>query len=72
MVDIKGVPLDHEKIKTLRKKLKLTQAEAAALAGINSRARWNDIERGRDANLTIAVLERIARALGVSAKELLK
>jgi hypothetical protein len=33
---------------------------------------WSDVEHGRRSNLTIETLERVAAALGVKAKELLK
>lgn len=62
--------LDVEKIRDLRKKLKLTQSEAAAKAGM-SVSRWNDIEAGGRSNITIDTLSVIAGVLGVDARELL-
>jgi transcriptional regulator with XRE-family HTH domain len=70
--DKKYIPLDTAKIRQLREALKLTQEQAAKRAGLSSRQKWNDIESGRQTNLTIELLERVARALGVSAKDLLK
>ena len=66
------IPLDTDKIRKLRRALKLTQAEAAERAGLTGLQTWSDIENGRRANLTIETLERIAKALGVRAADLLK
>lgn len=64
--------LDFEKLKTLRDRRGLTQEEAATLAGLSGRQRWNDIESGRKVNVTIETLEAVAKAVGVKAKDLLK
>jgi transcriptional regulator with XRE-family HTH domain len=64
--------LNHEKMKGLRKKLKLTQAQAAEKAGLAGRQQWNDIESGRRSTVTLTTLEKIATALGVKPKDLLK
>jgi transcriptional regulator with XRE-family HTH domain len=64
--------VDFDRIKELREKLKLSQQEAADLAGINSRQRWNDIESGRNPNMRVDTLEAIAKALGVKPADLLK
>jgi transcriptional regulator with XRE-family HTH domain len=64
--------LDFEKMKTLREKLKLSQQQAADLAGLTGRQQWNDIESGRRATITLATLDKIAAALGCKAKDLLK
>ena len=64
--------LDIEKIKRLRERLKLSQAEAAERAGIGTRQSWNKIESGREGNLSLERLEKIAAALGVKSKDLLK
>ncbi|HEX8341273.1 MAG TPA: helix-turn-helix transcriptional regulator [Tepidisphaeraceae bacterium] len=64
--------LDYEKIKLLRERLKLTQQEAADAAGLGTRQRWNEIEAGRRTNIELATLDRIAAALRVKAKDLLK
>ena len=64
--------LDTEKMRALREKLGLTQEQAAHRAGLPGRARWNDIENGRHANITLQTLDAIAKALGVHSAELLK
>jgi transcriptional regulator with XRE-family HTH domain len=66
------MPLDIEKIKTLRERAGLSQAEAAAKAGLKTRQRWHQIESGTITNIELDTLERIAKALGVKAKDLLK
>lgn len=67
-----GMPLDIKKIEVLRKALGLTQEEAASQANLPGRAYWNDIVSGRKANVTIEVLDSIARTLKVSAKDLIE
>lgn len=62
--------LDVAKVRELRKKLGLTQAEIAAKAGM-SLPRWNDIETGRRANVTLDTLNIVAAALGCDARDLL-
>lgn len=57
-------------MKDLRQKLNLTQEEAARRAGLPSRARWNDIESGRKANVTMDTLDAIAKALEVPPAKL--
>jgi transcriptional regulator with XRE-family HTH domain len=47
-----------------------SSAKLAELSG--GRQQWNDIESGRRKNLTIDTLNKIATALGVKAKDLLK
>ncbi len=64
--------LDTEKIKKLREQLGLTQEQAAKKAGLSSRQAWNNIEAGRQPKLQLDILENIAKALGVKAKDLLK
>lgn len=64
--------LDIEKIRRLREKLGMTQEEAAKKAGMASRQEWNHVEKGRRPKLQIDILERIAMALGVKDKDLLK
>ena len=64
--------VDHGKIRTLREKLKLTQEEAARRAGLTNRQYWNSIETAQRKNLTVETLEKVAKALGVKAKDLLK
>lgn len=36
-----------DKVRALRQRMGLTQAEAAALVGLGAPARWNDYEAGR-------------------------
>lgn len=67
-----AVPLDIDKIKTLRTALGLSQQEAAERAGIGGKQNWYAIESGDRANLTLEVLERIATVLKTTAKDLLK
>jgi transcriptional regulator with XRE-family HTH domain len=50
-------------VRTARKQLKLTQDEAAELAGV-SRRYYLEIEHGR-ANVSVELLQRVANALGV-------
>jgi transcriptional regulator with XRE-family HTH domain len=66
------MPLDTDKIKYLREKLGLTQEQAAERAGFKTRQAWNNIESGRQASISLATLEKIASALGTTAKKLLK
>ena len=66
------MPLDHVKIRELRERKKMSQQEAADAAGLGTRQRWNEIETGRRTNIELATLERIAAALGVKSKDLLK
>lgn len=63
--------LDKEKLRRAREKASMTQEEAAGAAGLSSRQAWNNIERGRT-DVTLTTLDRIAKALGVKAKDLLK
>ncbi len=70
---LEKVPLDCEKIKQLRERLGLSQADAAVKAGFKAgRQYWYNIESGQRINIKIETLERIAAALGVKAKDLLK
>jgi transcriptional regulator with XRE-family HTH domain len=64
--------IDVEKIRKLRKGRKLSQTEAATLAGLSGVARWSEIESGRMTNITMDTLAKMAKALGVKAKDLLK
>lgn len=72
IADKRPIPLDTKRIRELRVTLKLTQAQAAQRAGLTGLQTWSDIENGRRRNLTIETLDRIAAALGVKAKDLLK
>jgi transcriptional regulator with XRE-family HTH domain len=64
--------LDTDKIKSLREKLGLTQEQAAERAGFKTRQAWNNIESGRQASIGLSTLDKIATALGTTAKNLLK
>lgn len=64
--------LDTEKVKKLREKLGLSQDEAAQRAGLANRQQWYLIESGQRANITMETLGKIAAALGVKAKDLLR
>jgi transcriptional regulator with XRE-family HTH domain len=63
--------IDYGKIRALRERLKLSQDEAALAAGFKSRQAWNNYECGRKVP-RVVTLEKIAAALGVKAKDLLK
>jgi len=66
------MPLDIAKIKELRERKGLSLAAAAERAGFKTRQQWYQIESGAVTNLKLESLERIAAALGVRAKDLLK
>ena len=63
--------LDLARIRQLRERQGLTQEDAARQAGLAGRAKWNDIESGRKANVTIKTLGAIARALECRPADLL-
>jgi transcriptional regulator with XRE-family HTH domain len=69
--DKRSIGLDAKKLRKAREAAGLTQEDAARRARVGSRQRWNDIEHGRR-NISLDTLDRIAAALGVSAKDLLK
>lgn len=70
---LRDMPLDCAKIRQLREALGLSQDQAAAKAGfVAGRQYWYNIESGNRTNIKIDTLERIAAALGVKAKDLLK
>lgn len=64
--------LDTEKIERLRAEKEWTQEEAAKRAKLAGRQQWNAIVTGRQSGMTLATLAKIAAALGVKAKDLLK
>ncbi len=64
--------LDTAKVRRLREKKGMSQTQAAIAAGFNTRQRWYEVESGHKPNVTIDTLNRIAAALGVRAKDLLK
>jgi transcriptional regulator with XRE-family HTH domain len=66
------MPLDLEKIRKLREAKGLTQLQAAELVGLKSRQAWHSIENGDQPNLGLVTLAKIAKVLGVKAKDLLK
>ena len=65
------MPVDTDKIRSLREKLGLTQEEAARAAKMKSRQAWNNVESGRKSP-RLDTLEKMARALKVRAADLLK
>ena len=66
------MPLNLEKIRELREKKGWSYADAAKAAGMNHRQYWYAIETGDRHNVTVEMLEKIAKALGVGAGDLLK
>lgn len=66
------MPFDKDKMRTLREKLGLSQGDAAKKAGMANQAAWQQIESGARSNPTIDTIDRIAKTLGVNAKDLLK
>jgi transcriptional regulator with XRE-family HTH domain len=70
--DVGRMPIDTDKIRRLRESLDLTMEAAARRARLHDRQTWYQVETGRRKNLTIETLDRIAAALGVKAKDLLK
>lgn len=70
---LEGVPLDCAKIKKLRKRLGLSQEDAAQLAGFKAgRQAWYNVESGARTNIKLNTLEAIARVLKVPPGDLLK
>lgn len=70
--DKAGIGLDAKRLRELRIVAGITQAEAAERAGLTGKQVWSDLEKGRRSNITLETLDRIAAALGVRAKDLLK
>jgi len=66
------MPLDRQKIRRLRLALGLSMEQAAARAGLTGRQHWHQLETGRCLDPRISTLERVAGALGVKPRELLK
>jgi transcriptional regulator with XRE-family HTH domain len=64
--------LDTEKMEIRRKRLGLSQEEAAKRAGLSGKQVWNDIVQGRRKNITMETLDAIAFALACEARELIK
>jgi transcriptional regulator with XRE-family HTH domain len=65
------MPLNLKKLKSRREELGLSQEDAAAEAEMKGRQAWYNIESGRQANVTVETLEKIAKALKVSPCDLL-
>jgi transcriptional regulator with XRE-family HTH domain len=64
--------LDTKKMRELREKSGLTQAQAAERAGWPDKQFWWHIESGDRADVTLSVLARIAKALKCKPRDLLK
>jgi transcriptional regulator with XRE-family HTH domain len=69
---IDRVSLDLDKLKSLRIQQSLSFEQAAKAAGFANRQRWYEIESGTKMNITLDTLDKLAHALGVKAKDLLK
>ncbi len=66
------VMLDTQKMRAERERLGLSMAGAAKLAKMGSAQAWDQIENSKGDSLTLKSLNRIAAALKMPAKELLK
>ncbi len=65
--------MDCAKIRTIREKLGISQQEAARRAGFKAgRQAWHNVESGMRTNIKMDTLEAMAKALNVTAKDLLK
>jgi transcriptional regulator with XRE-family HTH domain len=64
--------LDLRKMKSLREAAGLTLEQASKAAGFTNAQQWHLIESGRRSNITMDTLGKIAKALGVKSKDLLK
>ena len=64
--------LNCKKMLEFRERKGFSQEQAAAKAGFSGRQQWYLIESDRRSDITLSTLDKIAKALGVSAKELLK
>lgn len=62
--------MGNVRLKELRKQIKLTQAEAARLAGMKQQE-WQKLETGTTPNMTVAKLTHICKTFNVSADWLL-
>jgi transcriptional regulator with XRE-family HTH domain len=65
------MPIDPQKIRTLREQRKLSLQEAATLAGLKTRQQWHNIESGERLHITADTLQAIARALGATMDDLM-
>ena len=65
--------LDSEEVERRRKDLDLTQEAAAGRAGLSGgRQHWSDIVAGRRKNITLDTLDKLAKALECSPKDLVR
>lgn len=64
--------LDTAKMRTLRTRAGLSMEDAAKAAKMPNRQQWYAIESGRKADVRISTLNKIAAALGVKSRDLLK
>lgn len=64
------MPVDLGKIERFRIRAGLTQAEIAAKAGMSKQG-WNNVIKGRNPQISLKMLERIAGVLGVKPEDLL-
>ncbi|MEM9753107.1 MAG: helix-turn-helix transcriptional regulator [Planctomycetota bacterium] len=67
----KVVPIDFERVRTLREAAGLSVAEAARRAGMKHRQQWWLIENARKLDPTVSTLQRIAAVLDVEPADLL-
>jgi transcriptional regulator with XRE-family HTH domain len=67
-----GQEFDRERMRQLRDAKGWSQTEAGAVAGFTGASQWSDIETGRKKNPTLDTISRIAEALGVDARTLIK
>jgi transcriptional regulator with XRE-family HTH domain len=72
VADIFVVVLDTAKMRALREKLYPSQKAAAEAAQMGTAQAWSKIEAGDGASVTLKTVGKIARALKVPAKDLLK
>lgn len=63
--------VDKVAFKALREKTRLTQGEAAMLAGLTVQ-RWSDLENGRHKNPRVLTLVKVAQVLGCKVDDLLR
>ena len=64
--------LDTGRVKQERERQQLSMAAAARLAGMTAAQTWERIENGNGLSLTLRTLNKIAKALGIPARDLLK
>ena len=65
------MPVDRQKIASLRRAQMLTMEEAAKRAGLGTRQRWYSVEAGQRENVLADTLYAVAQALGVTMDELM-